>query len=277
MDNLIISIIIPCYNDAEHIGQAVKSALAQTYKNKEIIVVDDGSNKETKEVLKKLEPKLNLLIAQENKGTSAARNAGIKKAKGRYIAVLDSDDTYNPEFCAKSVEIFESQQAVKLITCFTQRFTNNGNVDVIKPKPSTIIGFLKHNCAMGSSIFRKQDWEKCEGYDESMKIGFEDWEFYIRLLAKGGTSYVIPEILLNYRLTKQSRTTQANRIKDELFKKIIDKHKQLYILHFNEIIDHFLTRLEIVEKSERKSLSKLEFKIGQKILSPLRKLKRFFS
>jgi len=82
---------------------------------------------------------------------------------------------------------------------------------------------------------------------------------------------------LNYRLTKQSRTTQANRIKDELFKKIIDKHKQLYILHFNEIIDHFLTRLEIVEKSERKSLSKLEFKIGQKILSPLRKLKRFFS
>lgn len=272
----IISIIIPCYNDAKFIEQAVDSALVQTYKKKEIIVVDDGSNIETKKVLKKLEPKINLLITQENKGPSAARNSGIINAKGTYIAVLDSDDSYNPEFCAKAVEILETKNDIKLVTCYTQRFTDKGPVDIIKPHSSTIIDFLKYNCAMGSSIFRKKDWEECKGYDEHMKIGFEDWEFYIRLLANGGTSYVIPEILLNYRMNKQSRTTQANKIKYELFRNIINKHKELYLLYFDDFVDHLLNRLEIVESSERKNLNKFEYRIGENILMPFRKIKRIF-
>ena len=72
--NSLISIIIPCYNDAQYIEQSVQSALDQTYPYKEIIVVDDGSNVETKAVLKQLEPKITHLITQENQGQSTARS-----------------------------------------------------------------------------------------------------------------------------------------------------------------------------------------------------------
>ena len=89
----LISIIIPCYNDAQYIEQAVNSALNQTYINKEVIVIDDGSNFETKAVLKKLEPKITKLITQENKGQSTARNVGIREAKGNYILQISKGNT----------------------------------------------------------------------------------------------------------------------------------------------------------------------------------------
>ncbi|MDD3722641.1 MAG: glycosyltransferase family A protein [Lutibacter sp.] len=96
-NNNSISIIIPCYNDAQYIEQSVLSALNQTYQNKEVIVVDDGSNAETKAVLKKLAPQITKLITQENQGQSTARNVGIKEAKGEYILVLDSDDFFKKQ------------------------------------------------------------------------------------------------------------------------------------------------------------------------------------
>ena len=73
MKNQLISVIIPCYNDHQYVEQAVNSAINQTYKNKEIIVVDDGSDKKTKEVLRNLEDKISLLITQDNQGQSKAR------------------------------------------------------------------------------------------------------------------------------------------------------------------------------------------------------------
>jgi glycosyltransferase involved in cell wall biosynthesis len=279
MDSIIkksplISIIIPCYNDARYITQAVDSARKQNFVNKEIIVVDDGCNVETKEVLKFLEPKIDLLLIQENKGTSAARNVGIDKAKGDYIVVLDSDDFFDAKFCEKAVEVFDGNNDIKLITCYTQRFNDIGPVDIIRPDQATVVDFLKYNCAMGSSSFRKKDWEKCGGYDEAMKIGFEDWEFYIRLLKNGGRSFVIPEVLLHYRLSQQSRTKNANKIKYEIFRSIITKHKELYIYYFDDFICHLLSRLEIIENSEKKIANKLEFKIGKALMFPLRFMKQ---
>ncbi len=97
--NLLVSIIIPCYNDEQYIEQCVNSALNQTYSNIEVIVVDDGSNRKTKTVLKKLEPNITTLITQNNQGQSTARNVGIRYAKGNYILVLDSDDYFEPTFC----------------------------------------------------------------------------------------------------------------------------------------------------------------------------------
>lgn len=85
-----VSIVIPCYNDDQYIEQSVQSALNQTYPNIEIIVVDDGSNTKTKEVLKKIEPKITQLITQENQGQSTARNVGICS---NYCSIMDSYTT----------------------------------------------------------------------------------------------------------------------------------------------------------------------------------------
>ena len=107
-NSYLTSIIIPCYNDAQYIEQSVLSAVNQTYPYIEVIVVDDGSNAETKKILKKLESKIFKLITQENYGQSKARNIGIEAANGDYILVLDSDDYIESTFCEKACATYRS-------------------------------------------------------------------------------------------------------------------------------------------------------------------------
>jgi len=273
--NTLISIIIPCYDDAKYIEQSVYSALNQTYPNKEIIVVDDGSNIETKVILKKLEPNIAKLITQENQGQSTARNVGIKEAKGDYILVLDSDDYFDATFSEKAIAVFLENMEIKIVTCYANRIHIENETDVFKPQGGKIKDFLLYNCAMGSAMFRKFDWEEIKGYDQKMRQGFEDWEFYIRLLKKRGIAYVIPEPLFNYRLRNNSTTSKANIIKYELLKYIYCKHKDLYLTNYELFTTHLLSRIEREEAERIKNSRRLEFVIGKTILKPFRWLKSF--
>ncbi|MDP3945580.1 MAG: glycosyltransferase [Lutibacter sp.] len=266
----LISIIIPCYNDAQYIEQSVNSALNQTYPNKEVIVVDDGSNAETKAVLKKLQPQITKLITQENKGQSTARNIGIKEAKGEYIMVLDSDDYFEPTFCEKALEVFFKNKDVKIVSCYANRINIDYNTDLFKPYGGELKDFLLNNCALGTSMFNKEDWNTVGGYDESMRKGFEDWEFFIRLLKNGGKAEVIQEPLYNYRKRKETTTAKANKIKYDLLKYIYLKHQDLFKANYELFIMHLLGRIEREEKEKLKNLNRIEFKIGEAVLQPLR-------
>jgi glycosyltransferase involved in cell wall biosynthesis len=273
--NSVISIIIPCYNDADFIEQAINSALNQTYNNKEIIVVDDGSDEKTKAVLKSIEPKIDFLIVQDNQGQSSARNNGIKAARGEYIIVLDSDDYFEPTFAEKAIKIISKRNEVKIVTCWGRRITENEIlIDIFKPGGGRLNSFLLQNGSFGSCMFRKSDWERVGGYDESMKQGFEDWEFYIRLLSSGGIAYVIPEVLFNYRSRKNSTTARANKIKYDLRRYILDKHQNLYQKHHLILAQYLLNLLEREEFEKLKNLRRIEFRIGLKLLRPLRWIKR---
>ena len=274
--NTLISIIIPCYNDAKYIEQSLYSALNQTYPNKEVIVVDDGSNLETKGILKKLEPKITKLISQENQGQSTARNVGIKEAKGEYILVLDSDDYFDATFCEKAIAVFLENMDIKIVTCYANRIHIENVTDVFKPLGGEIKDFLLNNCAMGSAMFRKFDWEEIRGYDQKMVQGFEDWEFYIRLLKNGGMAYVIYEPLFNYRLRNCSTTSKANIIKYELLKYIYSKHKDLYVQYYELLIENLLSKIEKEEREKLKNLQRIEYRIGKIILRPFRHIKSIF-
>ncbi len=269
---LKISIVIPCYNDADFVEQAVQSALDQTYLNKEIIVVDDGSGFKTKKVLKDLEPKVDLLITQDNKGTSTARNNGIKAATGEYILVLDSDDYFEPQFCEKSMKIFNDQEDVKIVTCYTNWFQNDNGSKIFHPKGGSLKDLLINNSAMGSAIFRRRDWEKIQGYDEKMTKGFEDWEFYIRLMQLGGQISVIPEVLFNYRNKQNSRNKKANITKYELMEYIYIKHEKLYTEHFTYFIKEWLDSVKKSEYFKQQVMDSIDYKIGNKLLKPFRSL-----
>ena len=269
----LVSIIIPCFNDAQYIEQAVNSALNQTYTNKEILVVDDGSNEETKAVLKKLEPKLTKLITQENKGQSAARNVGIEQAKGEYILVLDSDDFFEPTFCEKAINIFTSDIETKIVSCSANLILYNGTITHFEPQGGTIKDFLFFNQVLGTSMFKKEDWAYSGGYDETMRYGFEDWEFFIRILINGGVAKVIKETLYNYRKRSDSTTNKANVIKYDLLRYIFLKHKDLYKDNFELTISHLLSKIEKAEKEKVKNTKRLEFRIGQTVLKPLRWIK----
>lgn len=272
IENLpLVSIVIPCYNDWQYVEQAVNSALNQTYLNKEVIVVDDGSNAKTKKILKRLEPRITKLITQENQGQSKARNVGIEASKGDYILVLDSDDYFEQSFCEKAI-LSLTDSKIKLVTSFVKRFNNFNSYDFY-PKGGNLRNFLINNQATGSAMFRKKDCISVDGYDESMRFGFEDWEFYIRLLKDGGTAFVIPEFLFNYRAKENSTTTIANKIKYKLLYFIYEKHRDLYVLYFEDFISHLLSRIEREEKEKFKNLERIEFKLGYFLLRPLRFIK----
>lgn len=271
---LKISIIIPCYNDAAYIQQSVTSALNQTYKNTEIIVVDDGSDRETKKALKNLAPTISKLISQENSGASAARNTGINNSSGEYVVVLDSDDYFEPSFCEKALKLFESHDDAKIVTCYAEHFSNEKTLDVIKPERATLLDFLKYNHALGSVMFAKSDYTAVGGYDEVMTMGFEDWEFYIRLLKRGGTSYVLEEVLFHYRQKNNSNSTRAHQVKYELLQYIYLKHRELYIDNYDDFVRHIIHTMEFIDRTGKNNLRKHEFRLGYFLLTPFRKIRR---
>jgi hypothetical protein len=274
MMNDLISIIIPCYNDSDFIEKAVQSALNQTYPNIEIIVVDDGSDAKTKAVLKAIEPSITKLITQDNQGQSVARNNGIKQAKGEFILNLDSDDFFEPSFCEKAVQKFQEDSAIKIVTCLANRFNTKGSIDIVTPRGGDIQNFLFANSALGSSMFRKQDWKVAGGYEEELPIlGFEDWEFYIQLLKHGGYAYVLNEVLFHYQVRENSTTDRIRDLKLDKFKHIIFKHQDLYKDNFEGLVANLLERIRQESIEKVKNTERLDFVIGNHVLKPFRWVK----
>ncbi|WP_445730839.1 glycosyltransferase family 2 protein [Mariniflexile sp.] len=274
--NPLISIIIPCYNDAQYIEQSILSALNQTYPNKEVIIVDDGSNLETKQVLKKLEPSITQLITQENQGQSTARNVGIKAARGNYILVLDSDDFFEPTFCEKAIPIFLENPLIKIVTCKANLLFKHAKTEIYTPRGGDIRNFIFTNDALGTSMFKKEDWMLCGGYDETMRSGLEDWDFFIQLLKNGGNCYVIHEVLYNYRKREGSTTFKASKLKYKILNYVYLKHKEIIIKYYENFLPLVCDTLENQEKQLTKEKNKIEYKIGKAILKPFRFIKDIY-
>lgn len=274
--NLKVSIIIACYNDP-YVVEAVKSANSQTYQNKEIILVDDGSNEEVAEIIQNLKNEVDHILVQENSGQSIARNNGIKKSTGELILNLDSDDFFEPNFCEKAMEVFNNNRTVKIVTCKARRFNINGIIDVFTPRGGTIDDFLFSNSALGSSMFRRTDWNEVGGYEENLPIlGFEDWELYLNLLKSGGQAYVLNEELFNYRIRKNSTTARIKDLKQDKFKFIILKHRELYLDHFDRLLEELFLRIQSSEKQQQKIMERTDYRLGNSLLKPLRKFKSMF-
>ena len=269
-----ISIIIACYNDPD-VEKAVESALLQTYENKEIIVVNDGSNKSVSDLIRGLSDQVDLVINQENQGQSFARNNGIKQASGEYILNLDSDDFFEPSFCEKAVKLMEEDPEVKIVTCKAKRFTKKQEIDIYTPAGGDYMNFLVSNSALGSSMFRKVDWEACEGYETNLPIlGFEDWELYLNILKKGGRAEVLQEVLFNYQVGKNSTTSRIKHLKQEKFRQIVFKHRDLYSQHFDLLVNDLFKRIKKEEKEKLRISNKLDSRLGSKLLAPLRSIKK---
>lgn len=228
MEHCKISIIIPCYNYGHYLNQAINSVLASTFQDFEIIIVNDGSTDPyTKKVLKNIKhPKIKI-IHQENKGVPNARNNGIRNSVGDYIMCLDADDLIDPTFMEKAYWIFETRLEVGIVSSWTQNFGDEHyiwKVNFFSPYK-----LFKENILHVSSLFRRVCWEVTGGYDESMKYyGYEDWEFWIRIVKAGWQVAYIPEALFFYRQHKDSRLKSSRKFHNELKSYIYTKHKELF-------------------------------------------------
>lgn len=271
-----VTVVIPCYNDHKYIKETIDSVLNQTFKDIEVIIVDDGSNQATKKVLASIEhPKITVLT-QENGGLSNARNSGFKKAKASYVLTIDSDDTFEPTFLQKAVAILDTQEDAVAVSSHCNIF--EGNYSIIHkhtPKGGSIQNFLFDNNSTSFALIRKSIWEKVGGYDENMKKGFEDWEFWIAATKLGGKVVMIPEFLFNYRYKTISMSKDAKQNhREQNLAYIYKKHEDIYKNNFSGVVD-YISELAIRHKrNELKYKNSLDFKIGRFLLLPLRTLKK---
>lgn len=130
------------------------------------------------------------------------------------------------------------------------------------------------NCALGTSMFKKEDWLKYGGYDESMRSGLEDWEFFINQLKNGGYCYVIPEELYNYRKREYSTTSRASNVKYDILKYIFLKHKEIYKDNIESFVEVFSCSLKKSEYEKNKIFTSIEYRIGNVVLLPIRFIKK---
>ena len=223
-----VSVIIPCFNDGQYLDESVGSALAQNYKDIQIIIVNDGSTDSS--TLQKLASFSNPLITvlhKENGHLSSARNHGIRYASGEYILTLDADDRFEPSFVGKAVNILDAKKEVGGVTCYLKSFGQKKFS--WKPLGGDLRNFLYRQESCASAMFRKECWEKLGGYDEQMKTGYEDWEFWIRLTSAGYIVHVIKEFLFHYRITSKSMLlTESEPNRETIVNYILEKHRDIY-------------------------------------------------
>ena len=198
-----VSVVIPCYNQGAYLDEAVESVLAQTFQDFEILVVDDGStDAETINKLKDAVWPRTRVIRTENQGLSAARNNGIREAKGAYILPIDADDKIGPGYLDDAVRILDRHPEIGIVYCEAAYFgIRNGRWCLPDYSPDQL---LLQNVIFCSALFRRADWEKVGGFNVNMVYGWEDWDFWLALIRLGVKVYRIPNVHFFYRIRETS-------------------------------------------------------------------------
>lgn len=277
MDQPLVSVIIPCYKKAPYIGTTLESMQRQTYPSVEIIVVDDGSPDNTREVVEPYLTKMPNLryVRQENAGVSAARNNGIRSSKGEYVMALDADDAIEPTYIERCAGYLSAHPEVKLVYTLADIFGNRTSDWDLPPYSHERLLWenMVHYCAM----YRREDFDRTDGYNTNMVKGLEDWDFWLTLLRPDDRVHCIEERLFHWRVLDESRTAEADRNLQTLMRQIYHNHKDLYKEHLQDIIfyrDRWQMALWELGRAEEAKQSKA-YRLGKLLLKPtawLRKL-----
>lgn len=223
--DILVSVIIPTYNRAQIIIESINSVLNQTYQNFEILVIDDGSTDNTKDIVESINDIRIRYIYQENSGPSAARNNGIKNANGEWIAFLDSDDIWLPEKLGKQIEVINSSDdRLGIITCWSyncyynnNEFIKEKNISTAKNSMDFMLGMLldkKVITGTNTFVIKKVCFSDSGYFDETIKCR-EDWDMWFRISLKYDF-YCINECLAlnNDTKTSLSKITDLESIKN---------------------------------------------------------------
>ncbi|MGI9536743.1 MAG: glycosyltransferase family 2 protein [Desulfocapsaceae bacterium] len=235
-----VSVIIPCYNQGAFLHEAVESVRSQTFKDLEIIIVDDGSEDEhTVKVCSTLEGPGLKVIRTVNQGLAAARNNGIAESKGEYILPLDADDKIAPEYISEAVEVLETSSQIGIVYCRARLF---GAVEGDWHLPDySLDEMLKDNIIFCTALFRKSDWQSAGGYDSLMVYGWEDYEFWLSLIERGLGVYRLEGKYFFYRVSPDSMVRSKEKTqKIEMFKRIFQRHQKLFSDHIEVWLDPLL-------------------------------------
>ena len=255
-----VSVVMPCYNDWQFIGQAVDSLRIQTYQKIELIIVDDGSDdKAAQHALSAISFPNIKIIQTKHVGPAAARNKGIAVASGSLILPMDADDVIDSTYIEKAVREFEENPDMGIVYCQAAFFGEKSGKWQLPPY--SLKEMLVGNVIFSTAMFRKADWQKAGGYSESMKYGLEDYDFWLSLLENGAQVKQIPEVLFHYRIKPVSRTSIMQRSLDmvrESYRQVYRNHSKFMESH-NELYLDALREKWILQSMD---IEKLQNKIA---------------
>lgn len=214
-----ISIITPCFNSSDTIAQTISSVLDQTYKNWELIIIDDCSSDSSYNIALKYSEsnsKIKVIRLNSNIGVAEARNIGLDNASGEFVAFLDSDDYWHPEKLEKQILFFKNND-IDVVFSGYYRFNSSGIVGEVKV-PNKQIQFkdlLGKNCI--GNLTGIYDFKKYNSIRQK-KVGAEDYLFWLEVFSSGNTKGMgISEPLAYYRVAEKGKSLSGNKFKSALW------------------------------------------------------------
>jgi glycosyltransferase involved in cell wall biosynthesis len=251
----LVSVIIPTYNSAEYIEEALESVFEQTFQDFEIIVVDDGSTDGTGEILKKYGDRIRYIF-QGNSGPASARNQGIRTALGEFIAFLDADDLWVPTKLEKQLELFRQRKDLGMVTTGACSFDEKGVFGYSTDKRETLmVGdiainiFLRSNIGTPTVMVRKEIFDSVGFFEENIRQS-EDDNMWIRIAAHYEVE-LIDEALIKVRNHPQRMTLNKSELLDSVQTSI-----QLLMTKYGDVVK------KKIEKAVPIKLSQVQFSIG---------------
>lgn len=235
-----VSIVIPCWNAGLFLLESVQSALAQAPPGVEVVIVDDGSSDAvTLRLLQESNWPRTRIVHQANTGPAAARNRAIREATGDYILPLDADDMLEPSYAAKAAAVLDAQPDVGIVYARATKFG-------VEQGPWELNDYSADELALGnvifaSAMFRKSDWTAVGGYDEALRDGLEDYDFWIKLVHLGRKVVRLDESLLRYRTHARSRTTEFERDEERkvaTYARIFRNNRDFFADHAESLFRH---------------------------------------
>jgi teichuronic acid biosynthesis glycosyltransferase TuaG len=212
----LVSIITPCYNGEKFISETIESVLRQTYPAWEMLIVDDGSRDRSADIIRSWadkDPRIQY-IYQKNAGSAAARNHGIRKADGQYLALLDADDVWCPEFLEEQIQFMKEKHA--LCVCSAYEHIDGQSRKILRPtyaRPVITVRDMKVRNYIGclTGLYDCSRYGKIYLHEELNSLR-DDYAYWYDIVAKTGAAYGNPKVLAQYRVLAGSTTGKKSRL-----------------------------------------------------------------
>lgn len=246
-----VSVITPAYNASEFLSQTIASALAQTHRDFELLVVDDGSTDDTLDIARRWERTDTRVrvLARSHGGQSAARNAAIAEARGEFFALLDSDDLWHPTFLESQLTLLDSEPLVDVVTGNALNLGGAHHGRPVNPvqdcrEISPLEILERENSIFIMSVFRRSVVERTGGFDETLPLN-EDYDFWIRAAHAGCVFLHNPVPLGHYRRRPDSMSSNHLQMLVGIIR-VLRHSRPLFVGRPRELaaIDHQLARFE---------------------------------
>ncbi|MCB0793185.1 MAG: glycosyltransferase [Flavobacteriales bacterium] len=257
-----LDVVVTCFNDGHFLGDALSSLGSDRQAGEGIVIVNDGStDRGTLKVLDQLRSRGFQVIDQPNSGLPAARNTGWRSSKAEHILFLDADNMVEPEYLTRAADVLQASSDVAFV--YADRLEFGDRERRVDQRIDGISDLLVGNRIDACAVVRRKVLEELNGFDEAMRSGYEDWEFWIRVLANGHQAVHLPEPYVHYRVRRGSLLSTADDPvhRAAIVRYVTDKHQVLFATHAR----HVITELHRIQAHDRQLIVQAR-KVGDEAL-----------